>query len=241
VSRHKNNSNNDVQEINPEMTGSTGEVTDPASGAASEPTDSGKPTGVSPQKLAANRANARHSTGPTTPEGKEKSSQNSRKHGFFARNPLPPGEEGDKLWEHYGDLVAGIWEHYRPVGYMEGLLTEKIIAESIRFSRLLTYEGKYVGEQRAFYWEGASTASSASKVPLTANCSNRFTSWSVCRRNAKVNRTHRDSPSVAASIRASKGSVISATLSGRWIWIASGQNRPRRLQSSVYRLPLSII
>jgi hypothetical protein len=155
MSHDKNNSNNDGHEINPEMTGSTGEVTDPASGAASEQTDSGKPKGVSPQKLAANRANAQHSTGPKTPEGKEKSSQNSRKHGFFARNPLPPGEEGNKLWQHYGDLVAGIWEHYEPVGYMEGLLTEKIVAESIRFSRLLTYEGKFVGEKRetAFHWQ----------------------------------------------------------------------------------------
>jgi hypothetical protein len=154
MSHDKNNSNNDGHEINPEMTGSGGEVTDPASGAASEQTDSGQPKGVSPQKLAANRANAQHSTGPKTPEGKEKSSQNSRKHGFFARNPLPPGEEGDKLWQYYSDVVAGIWEHYQPVGYMEGLLTEKIITESIRFARLLTYEGKFVGAKGAFHWEG---------------------------------------------------------------------------------------
>ena len=40
------------------------------------------------------------------------------------------------------------------MGYMEGLLTEKIIAESIRFARLLAYEGKFVGEKGAFHWEG---------------------------------------------------------------------------------------
>jgi len=145
---------NEGYEINPVTTGSAGEVTDPASGAASEQTQSGQAKAVSPQKLAANRANALHSTGPKTPEGKEKSKQNSRKHGFFARQPLPPGEEGEKLWQAYSDLVAGIWEYYQPVGYMEGLLTEKIITESIRFSRLLTYESKSVGEQRAFHWEG---------------------------------------------------------------------------------------
>src|SRR2546425_6734441 len=39
---------------------------------------------VSPKQLAANRANAAHSTGPTTPEGKARSAQNSRQHGFTA-------------------------------------------------------------------------------------------------------------------------------------------------------------
>ena len=39
---------------------------------------------VSPEQLAANRANAANSTGPRTPEGKARSSQNARKHGFTA-------------------------------------------------------------------------------------------------------------------------------------------------------------
>src|SRR5580698_6613312 len=39
---------------------------------------------VSPKQLAANRANAAHSSGPKTPEGKARSAQNSTKHGFTA-------------------------------------------------------------------------------------------------------------------------------------------------------------
>src|ERR1035441_4419506 len=39
---------------------------------------------VSPDQLAANRANAANSSGPRTPEGKLRSSQNARKHGFTA-------------------------------------------------------------------------------------------------------------------------------------------------------------
>jgi hypothetical protein len=39
---------------------------------------------VSDKQLAANRANAAQSTGPRSPEGKSRSAQNSRKHGFAA-------------------------------------------------------------------------------------------------------------------------------------------------------------
>ena len=39
---------------------------------------------VSPAQLAANRANAAHSTGPKTPDGKARSAHNAVKHGFTA-------------------------------------------------------------------------------------------------------------------------------------------------------------
>jgi hypothetical protein len=37
---------------------------------------------ISPRKLQANRANARHSTGPKSPAGKARSSGNARRHGL---------------------------------------------------------------------------------------------------------------------------------------------------------------
>ncbi|WP_435021422.1 hypothetical protein TA3x_002366 [Tundrisphaera sp. TA3] len=48
----------------------------------------------SPARLAANRANARRSTGPTTPEGRRISSRNAYKHGLAGDGVvLPPDEE----------------------------------------------------------------------------------------------------------------------------------------------------
>ena len=43
---------------------------------------------LSEKQLAARRANAQKSTGPKTPEGKSRSSQNALKHGFFAQTAL---------------------------------------------------------------------------------------------------------------------------------------------------------
>jgi len=78
---------------------------------------------VSPDQLAANRANAANSTGPRTPEGKLRSSQNARKHGFaaasFAVIRLEDLNEVAALRE---DLVA----LYRPVNSQELFAVERI-------------------------------------------------------------------------------------------------------------------
>jgi hypothetical protein len=54
----------------------------------------GKP--LSPEKLAANRTNAQHSTGPQTSAGKEKSAQNSYKHGFYSKRLFPTSRDRDR-------------------------------------------------------------------------------------------------------------------------------------------------
>ena len=45
------------------------------------------------KQLRANRANAKKSTGPNTPEGKARSSKNALKHGLLARDAVLPGED----------------------------------------------------------------------------------------------------------------------------------------------------
>jgi hypothetical protein len=66
---------------------------------------------ASEKQIAANRANAKHSTGPRTAAGKRKSSRNSYRHGMFwpllpelainvetvAREQMPPGASEQEL------------------------------------------------------------------------------------------------------------------------------------------------
>src|SRR4051794_30336821 len=52
---------------------------------------------ISPARLAANRANAKRSTGPRTPEGKAVSKLNGLVHGMRAESEVLPGEDADEL------------------------------------------------------------------------------------------------------------------------------------------------
>jgi len=97
---------------------------------------------VSPQKLAANRANAQRSSGPQTVEGKERASQNSYKHGFYAQRLFPNSELFARDGADYNRIVAAYGNHYSPVGYLEKLCVEKIAVQSLRLARLLGHEQK---------------------------------------------------------------------------------------------------
>jgi hypothetical protein len=78
---------------------------------------------VSPRRLAANRANAERSTGPRTPEGKARSAQNARKHGFRASTfAVVRFEELDEIARLKADLVAV----YQPVNSQELFALERV-------------------------------------------------------------------------------------------------------------------
>jgi hypothetical protein len=91
---------------------------------------------VNDKTLAANRKNARKSTGPKTPEGKATSSRNAVKHGVLAA-PVLPGLESPEAWEdHLTDVVKSL----APVGYIENLLAERIALIAWRLQRVVRYE-----------------------------------------------------------------------------------------------------
>ena len=79
---------------------------------------------TSPKKTEANRRNALRSTGPKTPEGKDAVRVNAVKHGLLSREVLLPGEDEAALKE----LGERLRSELQPVGELEGLLAEQIIA-----------------------------------------------------------------------------------------------------------------
>jgi len=95
---------------------------------------------TSARKIEANRRNAQRSTGPKTPEGKAKSSQNAVTHGILVKKFLN-GATPETVAE-IGALASGIWEHYQPANMLEEMLVQKIVIEAAREYRVLGFEQK---------------------------------------------------------------------------------------------------
>jgi hypothetical protein len=101
---------------------------------------------TSDRKIEANRENALKSTGPRTPEGKDAVRLNALRHGLRSKEILLPGEDADALRE----LDVNLRAELRPVGEVENLLADRIIAAYWRLRRL----GRV--ETGIFIWERSS-------------------------------------------------------------------------------------
>ena len=77
---------------------------------------------TSPAQLAANRANARRSTGPRTAGGKARARLNAVTHGAYARVLVLAREDRSA----FDSLHAGFIEAFRPVGRYEAALVERL-------------------------------------------------------------------------------------------------------------------
>ena len=87
---------------------------------------------TSAKKSEANRQNALRSSGPKTSEGKAAVRLNAVKHGLLSEQVLLPGEDEAALKELSEHLRAEL----QPVGSLEDLLVERIIAAYWRLRRL---------------------------------------------------------------------------------------------------------
>jgi hypothetical protein len=80
-------------------------------------------------QIAANRANARRSTGPRTPEGKAASSRNALTHGAYAADDTILATAPDTY-------LADFRAHFQPVGILEEHLVEHLAVLASRRERL---------------------------------------------------------------------------------------------------------
>lgn len=92
---------------------------------------------ISDRKLAANRRNAQRSTGPRTPAGRARSSQNALRHGLHARSAVIPRAEDPAAWDaHLASTLASL----APVGPLEVTLAERAALLLWRLGRVARYE-----------------------------------------------------------------------------------------------------
>jgi hypothetical protein len=91
---------------------------------------------TSERQKAANQANARHSTGPKTLEGKAVIRLNALKHGLLAREVVLPGEDADA----FEDLWNRVRADLSPMGPIEELLVDRIVNAMWRLGRLARAE-----------------------------------------------------------------------------------------------------
>jgi hypothetical protein len=103
-----------------------------AAAAAAATSETSGTANLSDARLAANRANAQHSTGPTTAEGKAKVSLNAVKTGLTGRTVLLSSEEAVP----YQALLLDFEKALQPVGVEERALVQSIVDCRWRLDRI---------------------------------------------------------------------------------------------------------
>ena len=84
------------------------------------------------KQIRANRRNAKKSTGPKTPEGKERTRFNALVHGLRAESAIIPGEDPAKFDQHLERLK----EAWKPQDDMEKSLVEQIAINQWKLARI---------------------------------------------------------------------------------------------------------
>jgi hypothetical protein len=91
---------------------------------------------TSERQMAANRANALHSTGPKTHEGKIAVRFNAVRHGLLSRDVVLPGEDMGA----FEDLRNQVWVDRSPVGPIEEFYVDQIVNAMWRLQRVARAE-----------------------------------------------------------------------------------------------------
>lgn len=94
---------------------------------------------TTPNQIAANRANAKRSTGPRTEAGKARSRLNSWKHGLTAKEILA-GHEAPSKFEA---LRAELWQQFQPEEGLESVLVDLMAGYAWRLRRIPVLEANH--------------------------------------------------------------------------------------------------
>jgi hypothetical protein len=95
-------------------------------------------------QLAANRKNAKKSTGPKTLAGKKASALNATKHALRSVSPVLPGVEQVEAWEAHRDATTA---SLAPSGYLEEALAERVASLLWRLGRVTRFETENVASR----------------------------------------------------------------------------------------------
>src|ERR1700689_87442 len=88
------------------------------------------------QRAEINRANAQHSTGPKSAEGKKQSSLNALRHGLTGQIVVMPNEDLQAYQSH----LKSFTDEYHPKGATEAHLVQSLADTSWRLNRVAALE-----------------------------------------------------------------------------------------------------
>jgi hypothetical protein len=97
---------------------------------------------TTPAQTQANQANAQHSTGPKTQQGKARSAENNLRHGLASGRLIIPGE----CKAEYEALEADLLKKHRPADITETLLVQEMAQSHWLKERAIRLQSKAFGE-----------------------------------------------------------------------------------------------
>ncbi|MBX7500021.1 hypothetical protein K3181_01025 [Qipengyuania sp. YG27] len=112
---------------------------------------------TSDRQMAANRRNALRSTGPRSPEGRDRSSRNAQSHGVLSERVTTDGEGGDLYRQMLSELIA----EYAPRSETEHLLVQRLANLFWRERRLIHAERQELSQIEGNIFETASGSSTS--------------------------------------------------------------------------------
>jgi hypothetical protein len=121
---------------------------------------------VSDRKVAANRENAKKSTGPKTDKGKAISSLNALTHGILAKKVVALGPPLVEDPAHFYALLESLRAHYKPVGVLEDVKVEEIATINWNKLRLQRYETAGIAERLSATIEAARSRTTEERYGL---------------------------------------------------------------------------